>query len=128
MEQILPGEPPMEHLTPQSFNELRELDREAAQIHLDLKSIFDDNFDDDSVPTPLLAMAEYAFWATAKRENEVDSVRRLVAYLEARISDGPQIVVDCISLMFLENLVGEPEMIRLLGPELRSAMRRVTGI
>ncbi|CAD5989883.1 hypothetical protein [Agreia sp. COWG] len=123
MEQELP-----DHLTPEAFEVLRNLDEAVAAIHPALRTIYEENFEDGSIPTPLMAMAEYTFWATVNRLDEPEAVYGLLSFLERTYSEGDPVVTDCIALMLLENLVGEPEMIDLLGPRLRDEMTKLTGI
>lgn len=119
---------PVNHLSAESFARIRDLDSRLSCIDPDLREIFDENFAEGSIPTPLLAMAEFAFWATRNRSERPEVVQVLLADLEESYATGPKDIADCISVMFLENLVGEPEMIQLLGPKLRQEMKTLTRI
>jgi hypothetical protein len=110
------------------FEKVRVLDEQVAELHPDLKAIYDDNVNaEEGYGLVYIAMSEYTFWATAHADSHFPVVQRMIQMLESAYRTGEDIIEECISVMFLENLIGEPQMISRLAPSLRRQMGRILG-
>ncbi len=79
---------------------------------------------------PSLLIGDIACWAARTASDSSDSATRLgpvVARLEQEWGDGRNAVADLIAVSFVENIVGEPRLVALLGPKLSRYYRLHTG-
>jgi hypothetical protein len=110
------------------FEKVRVFDEQISALHPDLKAIYDYNVNpEEGDRMYYLAMGEFAFWATAHADSHLPVVQTMLQMIEAAYQTGEEINEECISVMFLENLSGEPQMIALLAPSLRRQMGRILG-